>query len=442
MSSSLEDELKNYLPKDKTFEILHLQNTPVEVCPIVTIESQHDKYNDLSDVTIKVPHFFSLAYNKKFVFGMEIHVYIVLKKAGSTPKMEYDTADRLLFVSKADTNGYCDIKFSAKQITKGLIRYLFSIDPSHYLKKVIPLERKYPKSNSYKLITKETKLEDALSILSERINESSTTKKMRQQSTLVEPYYHSYKTPTNITTKLCLFTRPADQYLFAESSKNPLKHTLNGAGLLKWWLSIIDELLCELFTEGSVGKLRIPGEEPITVKRYLKTTRFENWMVGDIFGATANSLAIFSIPLFSDDPKSRFLHELVEENRVLTTNLTTFWMELQERQEFKLSETVSVIGISGHTSISNFLTVTDKDTIVTTSKKEYKYIKNYITGEEYNSVEGALESYENVTKYLAYKFNMKLLSVIGGMIHKVKIQKEVNSQPLVSILKPRKKAKI
>ena len=442
MSSGLEDVLKDYLPKDKTFEILHLQNTPIEVHPIVTIKSQNDKGNDSSDVTIKIPHFFSLAHNRKFVFGIEIHVYIVLKKAGSSPNLEYDTADRLLFVSKADTNGYCDIKFSVKQITKGLIRYLFSIDPAHYLKKVIPLKRKYPKSNSHKLITKETKLENALHILSERINESSTSKQVREQSTVAEPYYHSYKTPTNIVTKLCLFTRPADQYLFAESSKNPLKHTLNGAGLLKWWLSIIDELLCEVFMDDSVGKLRIPGEEPITVRRYLKNTKFRNWMVGDIFGGRANSIAVFSIPLFSDDPKSRFLHELVEENRVLATNLNTFWMELQERQEFKLSETVSVIGISGHTTISNLLRITDNDTMVTTSKKEYKYIKNYITGEEYNTVEGALESYENVTEYLAYKYNMKLLSVIGEMIHKVKIQKETNVQPAVSILKPRKKAKI
>lgn len=441
MSKGLADILKDYLPKDKTFEILHLQNTPAEVRPIVTVETQHNTDNDLSDVTIKIPHFFSLAYNKKFVFGMEIHVYIILKKAENISNIDYNTADRLLFVSKADTNGYCDVKFSAKQITKGLIRYLFSIDPSHYLKKVIPLERKYPKSNLHKLITKETKLEDALHTLADRCNESSATKEMRYQSTLSEPYYHSYKTPSEITSKLCLFTRPADQYLFAESSKNPLKHTLNGSGLLKWWLSIIDELLCELFMEASIGKLRIPGEEPLTVRRYLKTTNFKNWMVGDIFGGSANSLAIFCIPLFSDDPKSRFLHELVEENRVLTTNLNTFWMELQERQEFKLSETVSVIGISGHTIIPNFLNITKRDIMITPSKKEYKYVKNYITGEEYNSVEGALESYENVTNYLAYKFNTKLLSVIGGMTPRVKTQRAVDTQTVVSILQPRKKAK-
>ncbi|CAB4254933.1 similar to Saccharomyces cerevisiae YLL002W RTT109 Histone acetyltransferase critical for cell survival in the presence of DNA damage during S phase [Maudiozyma barnettii] len=443
MTSILEETLKHYLPQDHKFEILHLQNRPTQVRSIVT-SSKKDRNIGSNSVTIKTPHFFALANNNKIIYGIEIHVYVILKNNNSSEtgaNLSYNDAERLIFISKADTNGYSDVKFSAKQITKGIIHYLFSIDPNHYLEHVIPLERKYKQSFSKIIITRETSLENALQILSDRAQQKEISQEIRSNLLRSHQHYLSFKLPNKIRTKLCLFTRPADQYLFAESSKNPNKHTLSGMGLLKWWLSIVDELLCEDFSAESEGKLRIPGEESVIVRRYLRTNKFANWGVGDIFGGEPNSLAIFSVPLFSDDPKSRFLHELVEEARVLKTNLETFWMELQERQEFKLSETVSVIGISGYTTISTEVLPTERETIITNSKKQYRYIKNYITGEEYHTEEGALESYTNIVDYLNYKYKKLLTPVVGTMPKKLKVKEPVNT-PKISILKPRKKIKI
>ena len=38
----------------------------------------------------------------------------------------------------------------------------------------------------------------------------------------------------------------------------------------------------------------------------------------------------------------------VEDNRIMKVTLDEFWMELQGRQEFKLSVVVSVVGIQGY----------------------------------------------------------------------------------------------
>ena len=433
--ASLKNILKECLPKDEQFQILNLQNVPMETKPLVTTVGK-DTVSNQKSKTVKIPHFFALAHNEKFVFGIEIHVYLVLSDADSTGS--YGRVERLLFVSKADTNGYCDIKFSAKQVTKGLIHYLLSIDPNSYLHRVIPLERKLNRADRKTMLTQSTPLKDSLEILSRRVGTATEERTLAIQR---KKYFLSFSPTGPVTTKLCLFTRPADQYLFADSAKNPRKHTLSGAGLMRWWLSIIDEVLCEDFGADSEARLRIPGEDNMTVRRFLRGTRFEKWQPGDIFGGQGKSLAVFSIPLFSDDPKSRFLHELVEENRVLKTNLNNFWMELQERQEFKLSETVSVIGISGNTSAVPFVQPSSMEVVRTDSKKYYKYVKNYITGEEYNISEGAEESYRNIVQYLSLKYNTGLLRITGVMIWRTNGTKPMVTTPTVTMLQPRKKAK-
>lgn len=433
----LETVLSNCLPKDEQFELVHLQNTPSEVNPILTsINKDSDKVPKL---TVKIPHFFALSHDKKIVFGLEIHVYLILWGNNN----EYQKLERLFFVSKADSNGYCDIKFSAKAVTNGIISYLLSIDPDYYCKKIIPLERKFDKSKSKTLITKDTTLSHALKILSERqlTNIKNKIGYGDRKELHIKDYYLSLESPKDVTTKICLFTRPADQYLFAKSSKNPKKHTLDGGGLLKWWLSIIDDILCNYFEKTTEARLRIPGEDSITVRRYLREGKFQNWQVGDIFGGKSSSLAVFQIPLFSDDPKSRFLHELVEENRILKTNLETFWMELQERQEFKLSVSVSVMGVSGQIVRPLDLAPSEREVIVTKSKKQFKYIKNYITGEEYDTEEGSSEAYNNIVHYLKYRYDQKLLKICGSILHAPK-KKEESKVQVITTLQPRKKTKI
>ncbi|CCF58322.1 hypothetical protein KAFR_0E01680 [Kazachstania africana CBS 2517] len=427
---TLRERLQDALPEGHSFELLHLQNIPTEITPIVTASK---KYNDATDTsTIKVENFFVLFNNKKAVFAMEVYVYFTLYRQQNEIKGE-----RLLFVSKADTSGYSDVKFSVKSVTTAILSYLLSVDPKAYLTRVKPMTRKYDDLNN-ELITIKTATQDALRILAKRLrsNGSSVNEKFDK-----DRLYSSFDFPKDFSTKICLFTRPAPQYLFSKSSENPHKHVLSGEGLLKWWLSILDDIAVNYFTEDTQAKLRIPGEDTKRVQKYLVGTKFQNWSVGDVFANSSNSLAAYAIPLFPDDPKSRFLHELVEENRIKTTSLKSFWIELQERQEFKLSVMVSVIGIIGHTKPFPQSVIRTAETLVTKSKKQFSYIKSYITGEEFNKVEGAHASYQNVKDYYHARLHADLVPLEGkkkSIMCKTNLQ---SHQPVITMLQPRKKRK-
>ena len=67
--------------------------------------------------------------------------------------------------------------------------------------------------------------------------------------------------------------------------------------------------------------------------------------------------------------------------------VSTFWTELQARQEFRLGSTVSVIGVSG-TFEGPVITPPSAEIIIPESKRRFKNLKNYIIGEEYDTVEG------------------------------------------------------
>ncbi|CCE65856.1 hypothetical protein TPHA_0N00750 [Tetrapisispora phaffii CBS 4417] len=423
----LEKILSDCLPSDDRFEVLHLQSVPTENYPIVTKKLGQD--NEL--ITVKTQHFFTLFQNSKTVFGLEIYVYITLiKKAKLDTNNDVLDAERLIFISKADTTGYNNKRINIKLITKSIIHYLLSIDPNYYLQKVKPLKRNYVgKFSNY--ISKSTSTVKALKLLSKR--------KSAHQKQLYPPndLFLHLKCEQNIVTKICLFTRPADQYLFADSSKNAKKHVLTGEGLLLWWISIMDDLLIEEYESGTEAKLNIPGEENVRIRKYFRNLKYSSWNIGDIFGGSANSLAVFNIPLFPDDPKSRFLHQLVEENRIYKTDMETFWIELQERQEFKAGITVSVIGISGHLrSISKNIPM-DGEIIKTPSKSSFKHLKSYITGEEFDTEEGALESYSNIKEYVVSRMHKDLLTVSGTYQFKPKIKPSVQKFTITT-LQPRR----
>ena len=425
--------LQEALPIDKHFEILHLQSVPTETSPIVT----QDLANEYSLKTIKTQHFFSVFHNSKVFFGLEIYVYITLR--GTSEKgifnQEFSGTERQIFISKADTNGYCETKVNIKEITKAILTYILSINPNYYLKRVKPIKRKFRRKHSH-MISKSTSTLKALKILSRRRH----IHKMEPLIEEINDLYLQYECPDNIITKISLFTRPAEEYLFSESSKNQNKHVLNGDGLLKWWISILDYLVVETFLEGTEAELQIPGEEPVRVKRYIRNLKYNNWKMGNIFGGTANSLAVFKIPLFPDDPKSRFLHQLVEESRISNVSMHTFWTELQERQEFKLSVTVSVIGVAGSLKYLPKYIPENGEIIVSSSKKQFKYVKGYITGEDYDTDEGALDAFANIRDYLLLRLNKSLMKVKGkNEFNKKKIDppKQVN----IITVKPRKNTK-
>lgn len=408
--------LKEVLPQDSSFEILHLQSPPSESAPLVNNTSKQNRAT-----TIKTEHLFCLAYKGRIFYGLELYVYITCNHDNEVEKTE-----RLVFVSKADTNGYCDIRVNIKLVTLQLIRYVLSINPDYYLHRVIPKERDYKKSGRTNLITKATNSRKALKILADRL----------QNHSLIEPeifnaYYTKFHSGKELVTKIALFTRPADQYLFPNSSKNPNKHNLDGDGLLKWWASLLDNLLVSDFNLNKTkAKIRIPGEDKYRFRRYTNALKCGIWTHGDIFSDNDSDSVIKCIPMFPDDPKSRFMKQLFEENRIQTTSLDTFWTELQERQEFKLSVVVSVMGISGIYEIdTNYKPSTD--VYRCRSKRQFHCIKNYITGEEYDTEEGALESYQNVNDYLSRE-GTSLLTVIGNADYsKFKQNRTTTSTPVV-----------
>lgn len=395
--------LESCLPVDKQFQVLQLQSSPAQTHPIVTPRSKSEK----SSTNVKVQHFFSLFYQEKVVFALEIYVFLTLNNDDN-----HVPAERLIFVSKADTNGYCDIKISFKSLTKALIQYILSINPNYYLQKVKPRNRDY--NQELELLTHRTDTIKSLKILSQRSRSSTAPQ------TIPKDFYLKLKFPPEYVNKICLFTRPEPQYLFAESSQNPQKHYLDGSQLLKWWLSILDDVLCQNFQLSAQARLQIPGEDSSQIKRHLRNTRFTNWHVGDIFGHYPGDLAAFTIPLFPDDPKTRFLRQLVEEDRINTTNLESFWIELAQRQEFRLSVIVSVMGIEGELLQSPlhwpaFPSPEDEGEIfITESKKQFTYIKSYITGEDYGTEDGAFEAFANIRDFFQIRLNRSLLSIKGA----------------------------
>ena len=435
--------LLKVLPSKCQFELLHLQSPPAEISPLVTTASPTTSAGGKdSSLTVKTQHFFALCNDKKVVYGLEVHVYITFDKGVSSND---DNVEHLLFVSKADTNGYSTDKFSTRLVTLTLLEYLLSIDPNYYLIRVIPLKRRYKICNGTvqkQMITRNTSPEKALRILSSRFNSGECCRPLKTDE--LDEFYLNLKCSERCTTKLCMFTRPADQYLFPRSSENPKKHILGGVQLLKWWVSILDELLIEKFEDGSEAKLRIPGEAAVTVKRFLHDTKYPGWTVGDIFNGEENgrSLAVFNIPLFPDDPKSRFLHQLVEDNRIMKVTLDDFWMELQCRQEFKLSVVVSVVGIQGHLKFPSSKWIPSEDEVVrTNSIKQFHQLKSYIVGEDYDKVDGALEAFTNISYILGSRMGSRLLSICGSREFIKNTRDENGPVQTVSVLKPRKKPK-
>lgn len=433
---SLKEYLATALPQNEEFDIFHMQTTPQESHSIITPadgESRAAKDN----FTVKTCHFFTIFYKGKVFFGLEIYVYITLRKGYP------EDTDRLLFVSKADTTGYIDIPVSVKNITKQILSYLLSINPNYYIKYIIPLSKDYGEQKNT-LINREHTTLQALNILANRHNNIDPTTQLKANTQPTDSFYYNFSCPDYITTRISLFTRSSPQYLFPESSKNKVKHVLNGSDLVKWWLRIIDEILNKDFNSNTISKLYIPGYNQYEIARYFNTLQNDNlWTVGTIFGDdNPNQLAVYTIPLFPDDPKSRFLHQLVEESRILNTNLSTFWLELQERQEFRSGDTVSVIGVSGIIKHRNLIIPDPSEMIILPSKKQFKYIRNYIAGEDYSTDEGAIDAYINIRDYLETRLNTKLIVVRGtNQYHHSTSQRAQKRGQVVTILQPRKKAK-
>lgn len=137
-----------------------------------------------------------------------------------------------------------------------------------------------------------------------------------------------------VQTVVSLFARAQDQYLFARSIENNLKHVLDDRGLIKWWCRILNPLIQSPPSslsqptpdskdeEPATAYLTIPGLDDRECRSFLPgPSPFvspPHWKIGHPLKQISNfdSDAVpprCLIPHFPDDPKSRFLDELDDE---------------------------------------------------------------------------------------------------------------------------------
>lgn len=329
-TNAMLQDISQILPYPHQFKLLSITSEPKECNPIVKHHHRHSTFSNPT-TSVKQKYFFLLIQNGVILFGIEIYKYISITANDS---IQY------IFISKVDTTGLVDIRVRVNKLITTILKYLIRNVPSH-----ITIRLKTSKSSTIKRIDK--------LIHRPRAN------------------YKSIDVHTKTKVKLSLFTKSSNQYFFPESSKNVHKHNIDGDALLKWWINLIDNI-----DELPRKCLLIPGS--LDGRSYLRS----GWQMGSIFGK--QEMAIYNIPNFPDDPKTRFLEFLIIENR-WKVKLPAFYRELGFRQEFRLNNVVGIIGceLQWFTSTSN---ETDINSIQLTNR-QYKKLIKLIKSENFNNID-------------------------------------------------------
>ena len=328
----LRSDLSESLPVSD-FRLIFLQARPVQSNNLLVYRKRDSDHKP--KLTIKVRHFVGLIDdNDLFLLGFEAIIYLVVYQ---------EKAERVIFVSKADTTGLSRHKVKTSEVIAKVLKYLINYDIKNYC---INVKLKTSVHQS----TCKDRVVDLLYDTLERLRVDG----VNYYRSI--PYYQdTFKLPsilngTNILlpsqfkTFIAMFNRPSEQYLFPNSSKNSNKHISDGNHLLRWWIRILNDCL-KSSQYSWTCKINIPGSDNHSMSKFLPVSNDNlQWRLGSIFHEDQNDLAIYQIPFFPDDPKSRFLEHIVVENRYKTLTLKQFWEELAFRQEFRLGKTVGIIG--------------------------------------------------------------------------------------------------
>lgn len=336
--------------------------------------------------TLKSKHLLLVSEEKSacIVFAVEIYVYLLIWE---------DKLERQLFVSKADTTGLGETRISIAGVVGEFIRHVLSIPILSYIEgaKWRPensiADGNDGKDNENKESASknlsEFELVNTLNELSEKLvsDPSFYNSILFYSKRAVHEAEASQKPPIAIPleflTKICLFTRSADSYIFPYSQKNSGKHIANGNALFKWWINVLNETLDDTWN----CKADIPGSDVRAVERFLPAS--SNWSTGSIYSETSpNEKAVYTIPLFPDDPKGRFLEHLIVENRYKSMNTKQFWDELGFRQEFRLGNVVGILSCVQNETRAVSDESTSPDTII--SPKDYKKLIELIKSEDFS----------------------------------------------------------
>lgn len=295
-----------------------------------------------------------------------------------------DQIERQIFVAKADTTGLGKCRFSIAGITAQFIKHLLAIPVASYLdgahwrseEKDASELPKLENLSEYDIVNTLNELSAQLasdpaffrSILFYLKNHDEST----HENTLAP-----IQVPEFALSKVCLFTRSADSYIFPYSQKNKGKHIADGHALFKWWVNVLNGVLDESWK----CKADLPGSDSRAVGRFLPDRA--NWSVGSIYDdENPQGKAVRTIPLFPDDPKGRFLEHLIVENRYKSVTTSQFWNELGFRQEFRLGNVVGIISCSQAGPERLLAQNGENDACITL--RQYKKLMEVIKGEDFS----------------------------------------------------------
>jgi hypothetical protein len=175
--------------------------------------------------------------------------------------------------------------------------------------------------------------------------------------------------------KIQLFARSQPQYIFPFSATNGHKRILDDTQLIKWWLRVLSPLKGE-------GKVYIPGVEKRKLESYYPLEGKERWQCEPPGGT--EGLAKEVIPVFPDDPKARYLHDLKTDGLLSTTTVQQFWELMEHRQECSSGRLVGFISMT----IAPTERVEPEGVVVVTEKQFIRAYEMILNG-EYSSEEVA-----------------------------------------------------
>lgn len=365
------------------YSLMHIRCRAFQTKPLVTSKQRPP--------TLKVKHFFLLTEKASQcpVLALEVYVYLTFEKS----------LVQHIFIPKADTTGLGK-RVSARAVVGALLAQLLEVNPGAYLAEAswseapssttaMGIENGDAKSDSsHNTTSKSTSPNNppnntspkntpskkvfydpspyptvnALRALAAKIRDPSGSKAQKTPGPQPPQHFH---------TKISLFTRAADAYIFPNSERNPGKHLADGNALFSWWVQILEQLVPPAWRCAA----DLPGAEPAAVNRYLPS----RWARGHLFDSLA--LAIREIPLFPDDPKGRFLEHLVVEGRYRLVSVKQFWEELGFRQEFRLGSVVGIIGCENREAAA--VDTAQVAPGVAVSHKQYKKIAGFVKSEDY-----------------------------------------------------------
>lgn len=370
--NDLTESLSFNLPKG-SYKLLHIQSEPRQCKHLLVY---HKKSAHKPNLTILVKHFINLIHDDLIIMGIEIYVYLTVFESH---------INHHIFISKADTTGLSSHKYKFGPLISSIVKFFIEYDVNNYCKNVKLKTQDVTKGSGTNRTVKE------LNRIIERLREGPAYYKSI-------PYYNdvvipiprtdlkTLSPPQRIRTCISLFTRASEQYLFPNSSKNKGKHVIGGAGLLNWWIKLLNVTL-QSQEKGDPWecRLHVPGSDEVSISKMLPACDSRvKWSIGSIFDTDTEKLAINQIPLFPDDPKGRFLEHLIVENRYKSTNLRQFWQELGFRQEFRLG---NVVGIIGCEQEEREMPSPDNNELCVLPLSQYKKILSSMKTEDYSNPE-------------------------------------------------------